>query len=110
MGKKKDPKKCCHTAVLAAITHAHSAQNVRFKHTCDSSSYQKSIPTPGRVINEYNQYVNTSSSNPTQHLSPEQPYGICHVMKKKIVKAFKKRDREAAISTSNHSMLNDCMV
>ena len=108
----KDTKKCCHDDALNSITQAHSAQNLRFKHTCDTSihNHKTVTPTPGRVINEYNQYVNTSSSNPTQHLSPQQPYGICHVMKKKIVKAFKKRDREAAISTSNHSMLNDCMV
>ena len=102
----KDPKKCCHTDVMAAVRQAHFAQNLPFKHTCDTSihNHKTVTPTPGRVINEYNEYISAGKIN--YLLIPQEPYGVCHVLKKKIDGGLKKRDREAAEAAATNNNTN----
>ena len=53
----KDPTKCCHKDALKAIKDAHIRAGRNFRHSCNVGDFHTSKPTPGALINEYNNYI-----------------------------------------------------
>ena len=80
---RKDPKKCCHDDAFKAIKDAHIRAGRNFRHSCNVGDGHKSKPTPGALINQYNNYLLDGIAVAAILLDEKETYPICKNMNEK---------------------------